>query len=438
MFMQGNSIFGRVCKHIGIHRIILMLLYIVINLVLAQSVSIDYLSDGDYYNGIAQAMLNDSSTILQPGVRNHGEDIGLLLMPGFSYLMNLVYAVLGNSLSNFVGFLIVIGGISILLFYQILHKITSKSFAFFLASLLVLFVEIWRYNFSGMMESMSVSLVIFTLYFLQNFISKQSWQQLILFSLFAFVLVAINNRFILHIFLAYAALVIFYIRNKQQLFKVLAGGVLFLLLMLPWHIRQYQVYNEIVFFGPQRSQRIYDVDKQQDSVLSYEEAKQYLATPSVDRMDPEKWMHKFTPDKYNALLQAHQQNKRSYFTDRLLGFFELVRSDFRLGYGNRIDLPFPPNIYGPKQQLRLAFHLLVYGLGFLLMIPSIVYSFRRRDLLSAIAFLFFSAHVFIHAYIIYLPRYRLLIVPVLLLLSINGIQQLSEWNRYLRARLAKN
>ncbi|MCF8298063.1 MAG: glycosyltransferase family 39 protein [Saprospiraceae bacterium] len=415
-----------------IHISIILLLYTAVNLFLYNWVSIDYLSDGEIYNGIAQALLNCSDTINQPSVRNHGGDIGQMLMPGFSVLLFLIYSVFGNNLMHFVWFQIILSGVSIVVFYQVLRRLTSSDIAFILCVLLVLFVEIWRYNFAGMMEATTVSLLIFLTHFLDKFIRKQNFPNVIYFSIISFVLVAINNRFIVHVFLAFVLLLWSHRKDLNHLIKISLGGILFILLMLPWHIRQYGVYDKFVVFAPERNQLVNDVSEQTEIILSYEEYIDDLKIPSVDRMDIDDWLPLFTEAKYHQLVEEYHNQKRGYKADRFIGFFEVIRTDFRLGYGNRTDLIYPPNIYGSKQQMRLFLHLVVYGLGFLILLPSLIFTLQKKDLLSLTGFAFFVAHIFVHTYILYIPQYRLTIVPIIILLSANGLQQIFKWKESLQ------
>lgn len=410
-----------------VHIPILLLLYTSVNLFLYHSVTIDYLSDGEFYNGVAQALLNGSDTINQPGVRNHGDEIGQMLMPGFSFLLYLIYSVSGNNLIHFVWFQIILSGLSILVFYQLLRRLTTPNISFILSVFLILFVEIWRYNFSGMMEATTVSLLIISTHFLDLFIRKKNWSNIIYFSALSFALVTINNRFIVHIFLAFILLLWSHRKELKHMIKICLGGILFILLMIPWHIRQFHVYDKPVLFGPERNQFVNDVPQQTEIILSYEDYIDYLKTPSVDRMDIDAWLPLFTEAKYHQLVEDYRNRRRGYKVDRFIGFFEVVRTDFRLGYGNRTELIYPPNIYGGKQQIRLALHIIVYGLGFLLLLPSLIFSFQKKDLLSLTVFAFLIAHIFVHTYVLYLPRYRITIVPIILLLSANGLHQVIKW-----------
>jgi hypothetical protein len=330
---------------------------------------------------------------------------------------------------NFVGFQLLLSGISIIVFFLLIKRYCKSLLAFVITTLLVLFVEIWRFNFSGMMEATTVSFLIITTYLLDDFIRHKKWINILAFSILAFVLVAINNRFILHVFFSYLVLIIASIKSKPNLLKVVLGGALFVLLMLPWHIRQYRVYDTFVLFGPERDQFVKDVPIQEEITFSYDQSVEFLKIPSVDRMDSEVWLPLFTQEKYRQLIE--ESENRNYKLDRFMGFFEVIRTDFRLGFGNRKELIYPPNIYGKKQLLILSLNLFVFGLGFILLIPSIYYSIRNRNIFGIIAFAFFVAHVFVHTYVLYIPRYRLTITPVMLILTSFGLLQLKAWKEQL-------
>lgn len=444
--------------------LVLLLFLIFVNLILFNFTKVDYHTDGHLYNGIAQAILKGSNTIpdLPEINRGIGEDIGSVVMPGYSYIIAFVFEITGNDFMNFIFFQVLFSLFGIYLFYQTsLQFLVSQRWAMFSTFWLGTYLPLWKHNFQFLMESVTAVLLILVLLQTINYHTKKSKFNTILLGVYWFLLVAVNNRFILH-FCIFAIFDFFLGNNKFSYHfvafnwkKPLLYVSVFILLLLPWHIRQYNHYQELMLFSPARLNQIHHsldnsesilnknrkIEKSHDlEFLSYYQAKQYLSKGGVVFGGSKYYIKKFTPEKYETLKNSYRNNEgwRKY-TSRLLGFFEIFRTDFQLGFGGNTRRILPPTIYGPNQIAYMLYEMIYLLPMFLLLIPAVFFGLRDRNMFSIILFLLFISHVFVHTLVHYYYRYRVTIVPVLFLLGFYGMQQLCisrGWNStYIKRKL---
>lgn len=406
----------------------LLLAIIITQLVLTQFVAIAKGTDGVLYDGIAKAILNGEETINQPGLRGHGHDIGAIVMPGYPALIALIYAVFGVHFEAFIIFQILLGVASCFVFYQIVKDRFNFWIALGATLWVIGYIEIWRYNWQYLMDSLTASLVIFTIFFLHRFFRTSKTKHLYMFALMGGILIAINNRFIMHIGLIGLYFLYLSLRDTRVQFKkllVVAGIIV--LILLPWHVRQYLHYDKFMLFSPTRSEQAQGgKEKKPGQFPSYEEQYERLASGYAAFGSPENYLHLFTPEKYETMKENYDAfNGFQKYWSRTKGFFEIIRTDFRFGFGGDTRIT-PPNIHGKLVILHTLFNLVFLGSMFILMLPGIFFAFKRNQPFFISLVLLLAAHVIVHTIVHLDPwlRYRVPIVPVIFMLGWYGVQNL--------------
>jgi len=205
--------------------------------------------------------------------------------------------------------------------------------------------------------------------------------------------------------------------------NIIVGGFIVIVLLLPWHIRQYYVYNRIMLFSPEWTNLKKGDPLPKCNYQSYDQYYKSLTKNDLLHANNEYYIHLFTPQKLEEMKLKNTFNQKYPFITRAIGFFEIVRFDFRFGYGNDTRIS-PPNIYGPKQLIRTIYNLIFLGSMLLLMFPGIYYSIRQRNMFMKIIAVYIFTHIIIHSWAHYIERYRLTIVPLIFIIGWYGLIQL--------------
>lgn len=407
---------------------LLLLAIIITQLALTQFVAIAKGTDGVLYDGIAKALLNGERTIDQPGLRGHGADIGAIVMPGYPALIALIYAVFGVHFEAFIIFQVLLGIASCFVFYQIAKDHFNPWIALGSTMWVIGYIEIWRYNLQYYMDSLTAGLVIFVIYFLHRYFRSLKPKHLYIFAILAGILIAINNRFIMHIGLVGLYLLFLSLKNANIPFKkllVVAGIIV--MILLPWHIRQYLHYDQLMLFSPTRTEQAREGhDREPGQFPSYERQHEGLASGFAAFGSPDNYLHLFTPDKYEEMKKEYNafDGFQKYWS-RTKGFFEIIRTDFRFGFGGDTRIT-PPNVQGKLVVIHTLFNLVFLESMFILMLPGIFFAFKRNQPFFISLALLLAAHVILHSIVHLDPwlRYRVPIVPVIFLLGWYGVQNL--------------
>lgn len=409
----------------------LLLAIIITQLALTQFVAIAKGTDGVLYDGIAKAILNLDGTIDQPGLRGHGHDIGAIVMPGYPALIALVYAVFGVHFEAFIIFQVLLGITACFVFYQIAKNHFNPWIALGATLWVIGYIEIWRYNLQFYMDSLTAGLVVFTIYFLHRYFRALKSKHLYIFAILGGILIAVNNRFIMHIGLVGLYLLFLSLKNANIPFKKLlvAAGII-ILILLPWHIRQYLQYDQLMLFSPTRTEQAIDnSNKDNNQFRTYKEQYERLASGYAAFGSPENYLHLFTPEKYETMKKEYNafDGFQKYWS-RAKGFFEIIRTDFRFGFGGDTRIT-PPNTKGKLVILHTIFNMVFLGSMFLLMLPGIYFAFKKNQPFFISLVILLAAHVILHSIVHLDPwlRYRVPIVPVIFLLGWYGVQNLVNW-----------
>ena len=460
--------------------VIFLFIYLIVPLNTKQ---VEVRADALLYHSIADAILKSSSNIIINNDQFGEDDIGLVIMPGYPFIVAIVYFVFGEEYINVIMFQIIISLIAILVYNKISQKLYSPCIAFLATLWLISYQPFLKYSSYLLIESLTLSLLIFSIFFIQKYFRNYINKDLYIFSLIFAVLISVNNRFIVHAAFIFTFLFILSLKfRKVHLRSVILSGLTVVMILLPWHIRQYVVYNKIILFSPIRtgqavgSETIFDDDgnginigKSSDPYLTFEDVKGHVLESAKNHPEKiEKYTKEITREKYNEMKKNYHSAKgyRQYLS-RFLGFFELYRADYRFGFGGDMRIS-TPNInnselyktllvilfifillttsiitYIQKKKfvfrisncsiLLILFWILIrswpiieLGFMFFFMFFGIMYIFKRKNLFYGALFVLFLAHLFLHTYVCYIDRYRVTIIPIIFLLGWYGINELFQ------------
>jgi len=424
--------------------------------------------DGIYYEGIARALNSNSQYIDTPGYIMDGSDIGDFLFPGYPIFISVIYKIFGESLNNVVFIQLIFWVISSIVFYYIIFGFSnSKKFSALSTLWYLAYIQIEPFHLLILQESITISFLIFCFYYLQRYLKSYNQIDLIVLASLFSVVIAVNNRYILHLWLFLVLFVILLIKVKNIRFKNLFAPILIMLLcMAPWHIRQYSVYNKFIIISPQIMQSVGLIDDYEkvnnpnkkvnsedlsvakvffsDSIKEYvyRNNKGYAVYPfdytvnlhlerfpntQFRKETKEQFTKKFTEQKFNSMIKEVQNyGPKERKIDYFLGFFEVYRSDFRFHYGtfSRIELP---SFYDSPKSPLFWFDfadLFILGTSFIFCLVGIYFGIRQSNYFILFLAALVLNHNIIHVIAGYMPRYRITILPAVFIVAIFGAWEL--------------
>lgn len=407
---------------------LLLTALIVSQIILLQFVTIAKSTDGILYDGIAKAILHGNATINQPGLRGHGADIGSVVMPGYPFIIAFIYSIFGINFYAFISFQVILGAVACIVYYSICQKSFNQWIALFATLWLIGYIETWRYNYQYLMDSLTASMLIFSLFFLQKYFNKYNPKYLYIFTILFGLIIAVNNRFIVHIILLGGYLLFTSLKDRKIKAKqVLIVSSIILLILLPWHIRQVLHYDKAVLFSPIRTeQALGSNNNKKNKFPSYELQKKSLESGFASIGAPSNYIHLFTEEKYEKMKENYNAfNGLNKYVSRLKGFFEIIRTDFRFGFGGDTRIT-PPNVLGTVPILHMIFTLTFLGSMFLFMVPGIIFAFKKNNRFYISLLVLVTAHILLHSFVGIDPwlRYRVPIIPGIFLLGWYGLQNI--------------
>jgi len=406
--------------------------------------NLKFSDDSILYDGIAKAITKGESNISTPGYFEDGNDIGQTVMPGYPAIIAVVYSMLGTNAVNVIVLQIFVSLVAIWVFFLISNEIFSRYWAIGYTFFYAAYVIQWSYSLLLLIESFTISILIFSLYYLIKFIKTNKLSYFVAYSFLFGLLICLNNRFIVH----FGFVGLYFLFNSLRSIKlvdfkkVLTFGLIIIAILTPWHIRQYQHWGKFVIFTPERTANV----NQKTTTQGYSEKKAYYGyVPGYDtvinlymtqyltkqfRKESREYIEsKFTLQKYNELKDNYKSfGKWKEFKSRAWGFFEVIRIDYRFGFAGDMRIA-EPSFYDKPTSPLFLFDLVDFallGLAFLGFIPAIYFSYLRANIFIQILLLYLIAHWLLHSYVGYLPRYRITIMPVIFLIGSYGINATIE------------
>jgi len=317
-------------------------------------------NDGLLYNSIAIAISADSSKIITPtlyfGEDIIGHDLEEFVMPGYSFIVGMLYKVFGvnyNVVFVFQSLLFIIGGI---LFFYLMKSFINPVPALLAALWYITYTPLIFYNSKLFIESLTVSILVFALFCLKKYFNSYKYHWLAGFSILFAVLITVNNRFIVLLgFLVFALLFFIQLNFRKRIIHLLIPILATIVLLLPWHIRLFMKYDHFVPFG----------------YHYYKMIKRSLpGSPNKESLRFRPWKgavdsfakNGLTKEKYEKMQedyikQGDWKGKKKYLS-RLGGFFSFYNLQFRFGRGGDTRIS-KPNITKKKYYILIFYGMIV-------------------------------------------------------------------------------
>ncbi len=428
--------------------------------------------DAFYYHCVAEALAGNSSTVINTNPSYHGRDIGDIILPGYPFVASLVYRLFGVNPNYIFLFQFLLTGIALFLIHRMLRALTSDFWAFLGCLWLITYRPFLRTISSFYLENATLWMLVFALYAFFRLYQTRRIHFFYLYSLAFAVLITFNNRFIFHYAVVTVAVFIYFLRKGEPTFRhQLFSGLLVLLVLLPWHIRQHHTYGRWVVFSPFATSYS---QGEGDPLLTkaykpFDEVYESLYNKLNSNRERKEFEQLFTPEYYDALKEHHHPNGAGKYLSRLTGFFNLYRTSYAFGFGDDYRVS-GPNLSKTQLFLGWAFNLAILllfmgylffrryygsqpvlvsvvpwglvvfllpgfyqstdliniGLLFAACIPGIYFAWKQKNTFLLFCILLVGAHMVLHSYTHFITRYRLTVLPLLFLLAMFGLSELNK------------
>ena len=299
-------------------------------------------------------------------------------------------------------FQIIISSISIYFFYKILEIFKSKKIQF-IGCLVFAFFPI---NIYAPMQVSSITLqlflIIFFLYFLIKIFKRTEIKNLIIFSIISSFLILARGEFIIFFILTLCYLFIFL---KFDFKSFLISIFITLFLISPYLYRNYKVFDEIVL----TKSLGYNLLKG-----NYKEFKEE-GNPGIIEKDFKISLLGIKTDKYFEI------NLDNFYKERALDYIKTNPLEFIKNYFKKIIAFLFFDINSTYPGYYNFIHLIPKLILSILSLFGLIEMFNKKGFTQFVALYYISNVLFFSIFFI-LPRYSLIILPIQIILSINGVK----------------
>ena len=395
--------------------------------------------DEDLYRSIANAITRGDGYFFEDGKK---VDLGNEVTPFYSSAVAIVYKISGVSpLSHIILNVIFCALTIVILYYTIILIVGNKLFAFFLSFGFIFYFPLWAYNFYFMMEITTVFFLALSIYlYCKYYFSSKDIFLYGSFATFA-LLCLINNRFIILLTVLIVFQFLKTIYKRSNIYKsLLFPSIIIIIILSPWFIRQYIVYDQFVFFTPNWHNIVVnrlgifnniDIETESDHISVNKPLDYYSYVEILKRDYGENSKTRssisFTTAKYDELVKEFNYNENLYF-NRLKRYFKLYEKDFSFLSPNDFRLVVPSLL--PYRLIQILILLPLFVFTF---IGSIIAIFKKNYIVILLS-LFFISHITLHVLIHYIDRYRLTVLPVLLIISAYGFSESTKLLKSVRRK----
>ncbi len=386
-------------------------------------------SDENLYNLMANAIFNGDSYYVENGEK---VDLGFEVTPFFSYFIAFTYLIAGKSIVNIIVLNVFLNCLTILfLYFTIILIVRNVLISFLLSFAFIFYFLLWGFNFYIMMEITTVFFLSITIYLFTKYYYNKTTYFLYLAVAFFSLLVLINNRFVV-LFIAFYGFQLFLtIVEKLNFRKLFIYPIIISIFVIaPWFIRQAIIYEHFVLFTPTWNNLVADktgflrkinMPTDADDITIGKPKEFIFYSNFIEReygvSDPLRGSQSFTIEKYNNLVKSFN-NGQSIYLNRLQRYFTLYNSDFKFMAPNDYRILVPDTIPYKIIQLLILLPLFTFSI-----LGLIIALFKKNWIIVLLGLLFIS-HILLHVIIHYIDRYRLTILPVLVIITGYGIVQI--------------
>ena len=324
------------------------------------------------------------------------------LYPFFLYLLKVISPTEGNSFLYLIFFFqIIFSTFSVYLFYQICKNFFSKKYSL-VNSLIFSIIPINVYA-CGQISSVSLQIFLSLLFlkFLLSIIKNQKLKNIIIFSMTSGVLILIRGEFIL-IF----SLIIFFIfiKKKIKLADLIKICLITLLIISPYVVRNYIQFDQI-FIVKSLGYNLWKGNNELATVDGFEtlESPKFKNLKSnLDSLEKNKY---YEVNRDNIFLKEALNNLKEDSPKYLKLFFKRIFSYYFIDMNSKY-----PDYYN-------FLHIFPIIILSVLSFPGLIVFYKMNKFKNNCIILYLLSNLIIFSIFFILPRYKMIILPIQLILA---------------------
>ncbi len=347
----------------------------------------------------------------------------MIVAPVIPIIVSFWYLIFGSAITPMIIYNVVIGALSVPVYYSLGKEVFNKHVGWLMAIWGVFCFETFQYYARILKEPTLFFLLPLTLLFLYRSVNREfEWKNILIAALAFILLIHTDERFVFY--LPLFLLFFFFPNNAFSVKKakpmILWGGLV-LLLMMPWTIRNYAVYDQLVVLTPRTTaftSKIWG-----DNIQDMDFAGESRIDRSARIIEERKTEYKEQFGREPRPFSPNEARVRAF-----LYFWQpTLFSVTYISYGHRSQGPWTL----PRNLISLAFlgaFIPFYFLGLGLLV-------KRKMYFGLLFALIPLLHSLLHAYMVWtLPRYR---QPVLFIIAMVGIWSAIEVYRFIKTTYFK-
>ena len=324
------------------------------------------------------------------------------MYPFFIYLIKIITSFEGDNLIHLIIFIqIILSTYSVYVFYQLNQNFFSEKLSL-INSFIFSFVPLNLYA-CGQISSINLQ-IIFSLLFLKFFlliIKEPITKNIIIFSMVSGLSILTRGEFIL----IFAGMIFFILLNKKIKFINFVKITLIVLLVIsPYLVRNYIHFNQI-FIVKSLGFNLWKGNNQLSTVDGFENIEKNEFTSLKYKLDNLEKNKYYEVSKDKIFLKEALYN----INNNLLRYFKLFLKKYLSYYFIDINSKYP-NYYN-------FFHIFPIILISLLSFPGLFVFYRKKKIENKCFGLYLFLNLMIFSIFFILPRYKLAILPVQIILA---------------------
>ena len=312
----------------------------------------------------------------------------------------------GISFVNTIIFIqVLLSSYSVYLFYQISQNFFSNRISL-INSIVFSIIPLNLYS-CGQISSINLQ-VFFSLLFLKFLlllINKKSGKGIYFFSIISGLLILTRGEFIL-ILILIISLTFFY--KKIKLIHLIKIVTILLIVTSPYLIRNYIQFNQI-FIVKSLGFNLWKGNNEFSTAEGYEDLKRVEFKKLNEEINNLEKKNNYEPDRDKIFLNQAKINIR----DNFFYYFKLSFKKAFSYYFFNVNSVYP-NYYN-------LFHIMPILIISILSFPGIITFFRKNNMQKKCLGLYLFTNIFIFSVFFILPRYKLIILPIQIILAANFI-----------------
>lgn len=349
--------------------------------------------------------------------------------PGYPIILAFLFSVFGEYYLLPIILNALLNTLLCVFIYLISIEHFNKKIAFFTLIWSTFYIYLFRFVPFLLKETLVFTLFIGMIYFLLKSRLHKNWIYVIITSFFFTYLIHTDERYFLYfpiITIAY----LFY-KNKKLKIRILQGltfSILTLIFMIPWTIRNYKAYNQIVILTPRTTSftyKLFGYEKplHSDKTSVYTNLK--LTEEQISSINKGESINNISERDIKIIKKSLDLGFELYsfpivkqWITKFIDFYTPVRFKYSLIASGFL-------LKGPWSLKHNIISLLTYGLLIPLFIIGIINGIKNKQKIILFFVFIIFIHTFLHVVLTYtVQRYRIPIDPFIIIISFYGLTNL--------------